>query len=521
MSFEKIWYASYGSNLNRFRFLYYILGGKLEITGRNHIGCLDKSLPVKEATTKIPFELYFSKKSESWENKAVAFVKTHLNENANTLCKLYLVTKEQFIDIMMQENDKDPNEERFDIDFESVKQSGHCSIGKDNDNAWYGKLVYVKEQDNYPVFTFTAKREDETIEYSEPGNNYLKTIIAGINENFSLSEKEILDYLITKGGIKDNINSSELETIIKQPLLSKNKKFIVKKTNERFNSDGFFVAQLNPDKMRNKYIPGQVIIIKNKRMGEEFKVKALLQSNDEVGENEIRLDQKIRMAIGVQPNMEVEIEQLGLYDYIMQLSFMERLLGVQINILRVKFATFTDMEINICRISKRVMQTIGIEEGERIFVESVNGKIEIRALELTGQMEEVRRKTEEDGKSQFYPKNPLRKKLLVYGNKTSNDLPWIFLDNDARNKLKVKPYDPVIVYRSTKFAVLNKLHLVSIPLILSIIGFIFSYEKVLEKGIENGDITQGQIFYIKAGLFFLGLIIVFLLHLLTIRKKIK
>lgn len=91
---------------------------------------------------------------------------------------------------------------KFNKDFEATKRDGNSPIGNDKDNVCYGKLIYVEEKDKYPVFTFTAKWGDETIDCSEPGRNYLKTIIDGIKENFNLTDNEILDYLIIKCGIQ-------------------------------------------------------------------------------------------------------------------------------------------------------------------------------------------------------------------------------------------------------------------------------------------------------------------------------
>lgn len=296
------------------------------------------------------------------------------------------------------------------------------------------------------------------------------------------------------------------------------RKLIVRKTAERNNIDGDFIAQFNPSVIKEmKLTPGEYIIIKNRIDEREFKIAALLQSNDKANKNEIHIDQKIRNAIGVTPkdehdkdklkNIEVEIEKPKSSLFRKRKSWFSRYMGIQTNILRVKFASFSDMEINICRLNKLVMQSIGVEEGDIIVVASTSNKIEIRAFELTNSMIEKRMFFENNKKSLYYRGHEIREKLRKH-RATVYDLPWILLDFDARNKLGVKTSDPVRVYRSVRYAIYNKLHLVSIPLVLTIIGFIISFDKIT---------TTPQ----KIIIYLLGLFIILLLHLLTIRKKVK
>lgn len=47
--------------------------------------------------------MYFAKSSGNWENGGVAFIKTNLDEKKQTLGRMYLITKEQFIDVVKQE----------------------------------------------------------------------------------------------------------------------------------------------------------------------------------------------------------------------------------------------------------------------------------------------------------------------------------------------------------------------------------------------------------------------------------
>lgn len=94
-----VWYACYGSNLCKERFLWYIQGGG----PKNNYGCQDKTLPVVDRPYIINHELYFANQSRTWSNGGVAFLKTERNEKAYTLGRAYLITAAQFEDIKKQE----------------------------------------------------------------------------------------------------------------------------------------------------------------------------------------------------------------------------------------------------------------------------------------------------------------------------------------------------------------------------------------------------------------------------------
>jgi hypothetical protein len=209
-----IWYVGYGSNLNLQRFNCYLFGGIPNYSFRNHKGSGIRHAPVKSAAIKIPFELYFSKSAESWENKGVAFLKSLKNNRAETLCAAYLIQKEQFIDVLLQENGKDPKQENISINFNELKNAGEYFLPPENENQWYGRILYLGEKDGYGLLTFTAKWDDAEIQCTQPGENYLKTIIEGIKTNFELSTDEIINYLFRLCGIHNKLSLSELERLI-------------------------------------------------------------------------------------------------------------------------------------------------------------------------------------------------------------------------------------------------------------------------------------------------------------------
>lgn len=189
---DYLWYASYGSNIAMERFLCYIKGGKPEGSQTNYSGCDDKSEPKEDKTIIIGRELYFAKKSKSWNGGGVCFLEAEPKKGAHTLGRMYLITRQQFIDVVKQEMDY---EGELEINFSKVAASGNLII---KPNSWYGNIIYLGEQEGFPIFTFTNESDLEDI--NPPDEAYLRTIIKGIKEIYSLSDFEIAKYFENKRG---------------------------------------------------------------------------------------------------------------------------------------------------------------------------------------------------------------------------------------------------------------------------------------------------------------------------------
>ncbi|MDP4084086.1 MAG: hypothetical protein Q8934_05660 [Bacillota bacterium] len=200
-----VWYASYGSNINSHRFLCYIQGGKPEGSSKVETGCKDPSLPLDETNYIIDHPLYFAKDAGRWDFQGVAFIGLDKDETSNTLSKMYLITVEQFLDVVKQEN----NGIEFEIDLNEVKIHGSKIF---REHAWYGNMLYLGEKNEYPIFTFTSPWGIDEIKWKKPSNPYLKTIITGLQETYT--NKEIYEYFKDKPGIKGEYSDEELAKLI-------------------------------------------------------------------------------------------------------------------------------------------------------------------------------------------------------------------------------------------------------------------------------------------------------------------
>ena len=202
-----IWYASYGSNILEERFLCYITGGQPKGAKRINKECSDKSLPLQNKKILINSELYFAKESGTWSKGGVAFIKTHFDKSQQTYGRMYLITEEQFAEVVKQETD---SEEKPVIDFKSITEKGSGIV---KENSWYGNILFLATQDEFPIFTFTF--QDDTQKINKPGKEYLKPIINGLRETYHFNDDEITDYLSSKAGISGNYSVNELKDLMK------------------------------------------------------------------------------------------------------------------------------------------------------------------------------------------------------------------------------------------------------------------------------------------------------------------
>ena len=197
-----VWYASYGSNLLRERFLCYIQGGQPIGSKRNYIGCKDKSEPVSEAAIILNYDLYFAKTSSNWQDGGVGFIKTQLNSNIITYGYMYLITKEQFCDVVKQEIQ---SKNRITIDFETAIIKGNLIFLP---GSWYGNLIFIDYKNDYPIFTFTHEIDIKLT--VAPSKEYLTMIISGLIKTHKLSVQEIRRYLLSKEGVNENYIEEQL-----------------------------------------------------------------------------------------------------------------------------------------------------------------------------------------------------------------------------------------------------------------------------------------------------------------------
>lgn len=181
-----VWYLSYGSNLSKERFLCYLQGGTPTGSTKCEKGCRDTSLPIKDEPFVFSHPLYFAKNSVRW-NGGIAFIKKEATKDTKTYGRMYLITEEQFMDIISQEN----NVVDIKIDFDEVKKLHHLKVS----NGLYGQIIHIGDKGGFPIFTFTSIDDDSEIIFKKPSTAYLNTIVSGLKETFQMEQIEAIKYL--------------------------------------------------------------------------------------------------------------------------------------------------------------------------------------------------------------------------------------------------------------------------------------------------------------------------------------
>ena len=206
---DEVWYACYGSNIREERFLCYINGGTPPGALKNFAGCADKSRPKQSRRITIDHEMYFAKKSPTWNGGGICFLKPERDTKANTLGRTYLINSGQFIDLVRQELKFEGD---IFIDFDKLKEDGFYNCLTDGR---YGLLLYLGEIEGKPVVSFTSE-VFLSEELNAPDITYLTTILKGINEIYDLKDAELIDYFRTKKGLENSDIEKDLSQIISE-----------------------------------------------------------------------------------------------------------------------------------------------------------------------------------------------------------------------------------------------------------------------------------------------------------------
>ena len=184
-----IWYVGYGSNVHEERFFCYIKGGTPRFGKMCNKGCNnDKTLPIENKAITIDYPLYFAlpdkkKGTPNWGDGGVAFIEHQKVKKVKTFCRMWKITKEQYKEVRSQE--------------------GHH---------WYGKEIPLGKDSGIPIYTITNDAVLTNIIC--PSDAYIKTIALGLKETYDFSNKEIVDYILVKTGIKNNLQESVMLKIM-------------------------------------------------------------------------------------------------------------------------------------------------------------------------------------------------------------------------------------------------------------------------------------------------------------------
>ncbi|WP_080872850.1 hypothetical protein [Oceanobacillus timonensis] len=196
-----VWYVSYGSNISEKRFSCYIEGGMLEGSEKEERGCENTTPPKEIKKVMLPYPLYFMREQSKWGKGGVAFIGHTPNKSTKTYARKYLITDEQFREVVEQEN----NVDSLNIDVQEIIDKGYADLTA----GWYGRVIYLGKEEGAPMFTFTAPDTMGTHAYTTPPRSYLSMISSGLKE-IGLSQEEIVAYFLTKPGMEGAFTKDSL-----------------------------------------------------------------------------------------------------------------------------------------------------------------------------------------------------------------------------------------------------------------------------------------------------------------------
>ena len=168
---DLIWYASYGSNVDRERFLLYLEGGPLP--GSDHVesGARDPAPPRADSPIEFSHQISFVGRSSRWGG-APAFLNHSPAPGPAALGRRYLVTVEQLEDLVAQENLREPSPLPIDqLEVGVVRQVGPGG---------YDGLMLVGTDEGTPIVTFTSPVPPESRPPAAPAQAYLATLMKGL-----------------------------------------------------------------------------------------------------------------------------------------------------------------------------------------------------------------------------------------------------------------------------------------------------------------------------------------------------
>ncbi|OLT18443.1 hypothetical protein BJF80_15140 [Serinicoccus sp. CUA-874] len=193
-----VWYAAYGSNLHRGRFLRYLQGGRPDGAHRTYAGARDAAAPRDDVAYHLPGQLRFGWTSPTWGG-GIAFYEAsggegrpsgaepEEGEGPEVLARAYLLTDEQFADVVAQEMRRAPGAA---LDLTPTLRAGRHAYGPGR----YETVHHVGDLEGRPVLTFTADRPTDLSE-NAPAPAYLRTIASGLVDAHRLSLDEVVRYL--------------------------------------------------------------------------------------------------------------------------------------------------------------------------------------------------------------------------------------------------------------------------------------------------------------------------------------
>ncbi len=190
---EMLWYAAFGSNLLRERFLVYLTGGTIpgSTTGKVQAGARNPALPSGDQPFAIQRTMVFAGASPQWGNGGTAAVDHDQDPTTPTLGRAFRISLSQFEDVVAQENRlaAPPS-----IDLAAAVAGEWLDVSPNK----YGRVALVGRIEDEPVLTITTLGRPANL--TPAHNSYLAIMASGLEQTWGLGPPEAAEYLSSRPG---------------------------------------------------------------------------------------------------------------------------------------------------------------------------------------------------------------------------------------------------------------------------------------------------------------------------------
>lgn len=239
---------------------------------------------------------------------------------------------------------------------------------------------------------------------------------------------------------------------------------------------------------------GDSLLVRNPTCEVNPSITAEVRESEAISDNEAGVGVNIRYAIGAGVGSTIEVSETSTPKNSIHRRVFDRIFNVRPVICRVKTAAVPDPGFQVARIDGDIEKFTGVEEGDRLVIESPNGSVITQALPISEEFEE-RKQTEVQEVDSFPDCTSIVDTKSVGG--ASVDLPTIYVDYGTRSELGLdKRADhtettaemdmvntgvcqPVRVYRDSWTFFLRLVNDITVPAVLGFVGFIVVFESIL------------------------------------------
>jgi len=221
---------------------------------------------------------------------------------------------------------------------------------------------------------------------------------------------------------------------------------------------------------------GDYLLITNNQNGINLSAFGKLQIRKDVSDDSVCIGTTLRTALGVDFEDEVNIKPIQPPSKRYHQRLFDSLVKIRPQICRVQKSTYPDPGFDICRISESMRGVLGIEWGDRIVVESSEDRISLRALPITDEFLDRKKRRINQEAHHFNCAE------IIHDGSERVDIPSIYIDSDRRTQLGLEKKahwgacQPVRIYRDSVVYFSRQINEITVPVVAGLFGFIVVFD---------------------------------------------